>query len=118
MNSGLPSVRAWTRSELFRETMPGEFEREIPMKIRSRQELQRQLATNTARLQVQLHRPKRVLAQDEIGRAIGQHQQGTQSRALAAEVGEQINGGGVRPVQIVEEQEQRPQVRHLPQKGA
>ena len=42
----------------------------------------------------------------------------THPRALAAEVGEQIDGRGVRPVQIVEEQEQRPQARHLLQEGA
>jgi len=99
--------------ELLRETMPGEFEREIAIEIRSGQELQRQLATNAARLQVQLDRPERVLAHHQVGRAVGEHQQGTHPRALAAEVGEQINGRGVRPVQIVEEQEQRPEVRQL-----
>ena len=103
--------------ELLREAMPGEFEREIAVEIRSGQELQRQLATDAAHLQVQLDRPERVLAQHQVGRAIGQHQQGTHPRAPAAEVGEQINGRGVRPVQIIEEQEQRPQVRHLPQEG-
>ena len=77
------------------------------------QELHGDLAADPPPLEFQLDRPERVLAQHQVRRAVGEYQQDTHRRALAPEVRQQIDGRGVGPVQVVQEQDQGPQARHF-----
>src|SRR5581483_12124921 len=54
-------------------------------------------------LELQLDRPKGVLAPQEVRRAVGQYEQQAQPRALAPEVSQQIDTRRVGPVDVVQE---------------
>ena len=119
MKSGLPSVLAWrTAAQLFRELVPGKGQRQVVVEVVPAQERQGDLAADAPPLEFQLDRPKGVLAPQQVRRAVGKHQQQAQARALAAEVGQQIDARRVGPVDVVQEHHQGALPRHFVQEHA
>ena len=58
--------------------------------------------------QVQLHAAEGMVVQHQIARAVGENQENPEPVASCADVGEQIDGRVVRPVDIVDEENDRP----------
>ena len=97
--------------------MPREGQPQVAVHLGPAQEAQRDLPAHPVALEVQLDRPEGVVAQLHLRRAVGEHQQQRQARAAAPHVGQQVHGGGVGPVYVVEEDDQRPRPRHLLHQG-
>src|SRR5207244_4343000 len=105
-------------AEIRRELMAGKFEQEISFDLRAIQELERKLAADTACLPAGLELEKRVLGQQELRGAISKNQEQTHRIQAPGEVGEQVDGRNIGPVQVVEEHHQRFEARHVLEKGS
>jgi hypothetical protein len=96
--------------ELCWQAVPRERQRQVPLHLGRAQEPQRHLTADPVALELELDRDERVLAQHQLGRAVGEQHQQPQARATGPEVGEQVHGGRVGPVRVIEEEYHRPQV--------
>ena len=114
MNSGLPSVRACTSAgERGGKAWLGKLDGQVALDVLARQELERQLSQNAARLQVAADLQERVLV-DAPSRTVDTcEQQHAHALEAPAQVVQQIDRGDVRPMEVVEEHDQRPDARDL-----
>ena len=103
--------------EFGRKAMLRKLQRQIALEIGAGQEGQEDLPAHAAPLELQLHVQERVLTEQQVRRAVGEYQQQSHRRALAANISQQIHGRRIGPVQIVQEQHQRLEARHLLKEG-
>src|SRR5262249_9443821 len=106
------------RRQFRRETMPGEFQVQVFGDLGLTQEFERQLSARASCLEIRLYLQERMLLNQQIRWPVSDHNQHVQRIELPGEKAEHVNGGDVRPMQIVEEEHQRPEARDLLQKGA
>jgi hypothetical protein len=81
---------------------------QIPLQIIPAEGTQPCLAPHTAPLKGPPHVDKRVLGEQQVRWAVGDHQQQAQRVEPIAEVRDQVDGRHVRPMEVVEEQDERP----------
>ena len=103
--------------ETGREGMARKGHRQVAFDVRLAQEFQGDHPAQAAPLKVELHQAERVMAPQQVGRPVGRHQQQPQAPGPAPEVDEQIEGGGVGPVQVIEEEQDRSGAPYLLEKG-
>ncbi len=99
--------------EFFGQLVPGERQRQVAGEVVAAQERQGDLAADASPLKVKLDGSKRMLAERQVGRAIREHHQQSQSCALGSEVGQEIHARGIGPVDIIEEDDHRASPREL-----
>ena len=71
------------------------------------QQVERQLAAEPVYLQVLLHRPQRMPIEDDVAGAIGADDQHARRLAAASQRRDEVDGGAVAPVQILEDEHER-----------
>jgi hypothetical protein len=80
---------------------------QVLLDVVPRQERERQLLAFAVRLQLPLDLQERMLPAQHVRAAIGHHEQGGDRLEPAGDVGEQVDGRQVRPLQVVEEDHER-----------
>src|SRR5262245_28829562 len=93
--------------------MPWKCQPQVLFDILAREEVEWNLAANTARLEFQLDLHEGMLGKQEIARPEGSHNQQTKRAAPVGEVRKHIDGRGVRPVEVVEKEHDRTKARDL-----
>ncbi len=97
--------------------MAGKLLRNTPLEIGGGQELECQILAQTVCLEIRLDVEKRMLAQPEFRRTVGQYHQNTQLIELTGEIRQDVDGRHVGPVQVIEEQHGAPLSAQLLKEG-
>jgi hypothetical protein len=93
--------------EARREVVPGALEGQVVDKVFAGEELDRGLPRQAARLQLELHLHQRVFLPLQVGGAVRAEHQHPSRFEPGSDIGEQVDGRGVRPVEIIEQEHHR-----------
>src|SRR5262245_65941903 len=83
-----------------------EGQRQVAVNRFAVQEAERHLAAGAASLHLQFDPVERMRAKEQFRRPVGEDAEHTQAVAVTPQVSEEVHGGQVRPVDIVEKQDE------------
>ena len=91
-------------AEVGRQAMTGELHGDVGSDVLRREEPQLELGRRAVAVELEQDRPQRMGARQQLLRAVGPHHQERQLADAPAEIGDQLGGGEVGPVQVLEHQ--------------
>jgi len=101
------------RREFRRQLIGWEFAPNEIIHLRRRKKLERDLATETSRLQVELQLRERVLGKQQLRRPHGGQDQQSHLAKARREIREDVDGREIRSMEIVEKKDDRSQLAQL-----